>query len=295
MWTLFDALLVYYPNNGCRSLTAVKARLVPLRATFGEDKALQVTASRIADYVQVRLAAKKAPATINRELAALRRAFSIAVEQERLSSAPRIKLLAEHNARQGFVNPADFEAIVDALPRDLQDVARFAYSVGWRKTEILTLKWADVDRDGQRITLRREHSKNRQPRTIPFVGALADLIERRWQARTFTRRDGTTGLAEHVFHRRGKPIRGFRDAWQKACTAAGHPGLLFHDLRRSAVRNLTAAGVDQAVAMRITGHKTVSVFQRYRIVADDDVRAALERTEQANQAAPRRNVVALTR
>ena len=69
--------------------------------------------------------------------------------------------------------------------------------------------------------------------------------------------------------------------------------LIFHDLRRSAVRNLVAAGVDQAVAMRVTGHQTISVFQRYRIVSDADVRAALERTEAATKAAPARNVVAL--
>ena len=50
--------------------------------------------------------------------------------------------------------------------------------------------------------------------------------------------------------------------------------LIFHDLRRSAVRNLMAAGVDQSVAMRVTGHQTISVFQRYRIVSDDDVRGA---------------------
>jgi integrase len=96
-----------------------------------------------------------------------------------------------------------------------------------------------------------------------------------------------------VFHRAGQPILDFRGAWRKACAAAKVPGLLFHDLRRSAVRNLVGAGVDQAVAMRITGHKTASVFQRYRIVADDDVRAALERTEAANKAAPASNVIAL--
>jgi integrase len=96
-----------------------------------------------------------------------------------------------------------------------------------------------------------------------------------------------------VFHRGGQPIRDFRGAWGNACDTVNLPGLLFHDLRRSAVRNLVAAGVDQAVAMRVTGHKTASVFQRYRIVADDDVRTALERTEAAMKAAPVRNVIAL--
>jgi hypothetical protein len=57
------------------------------------------------------------------------------------------------------------------------------------------------------------------------------------------------------------------------------------DLRRSAARNLVSAGVDQSVAMRITGHKTVAVFQRYRIVADDDLRSALARTDAAIKAA----------
>ena len=77
-----------------------------------------------------------------------------------------------------------------------------------------------------------------------------------------------------------------RSGWGKARAVAGKPSLLFHDLRRSTVRNPVSAGVDQPVAMRITGHKTVSVFQRYRIVADDDVRAALERTEAVTKAVP---------
>jgi integrase len=106
------------------------------------------------------------------------------------------------------------------------------------------------------------------------VGELGAIIARRWEARS---------ESPYVFHRHGRPIRGLRKAWGTACKTAGKPRLLFHDLRRSAVRNLVAAGVDQTVAMRISGHKTVSVFQRYRIVADEDVRAALARTEASTQ------------
>jgi len=84
-------------------------------------------------------------------------------------------------------------------------------------------------------------------------------------------------------------------AWTRACAAAGHAGLLFHDLRRSAVRNLVGAGFDQVTAMKISGHKTASVFQRYRIVTDDDVQAALERTEAAAKLAAASNVVVLKR
>ena len=102
-------------------------------------------------------------------------------------------------------------------------------------------------------------------------------------------------MADRVFHRNGQPVVDFRKRWDKACEDAKMPGLLFHDLRRSAVRNLVSAGVDQAVAMRITGHRTASVFQRYRIVSDDDVRAALERTEKATKLAPPRKVTALRR
>jgi len=262
-----------------------------LREAFGHARALDVTAARIARYVDERLHAGKARATVNRELAALKRAMTLAVEQDRLSSAPKIKMLAEAAPRQGFVNPADFDAIVEALPDYLKDLARFGYLTGWRVGEIITLECSDVDREGRRITLRREHSKNGQPRVIPFVSTLAEIIERRWAAREY-RRPAGLGIARLVFHRDGRPIRDFRIAWRNACEAAKVPALLFHDLRRSAVRNLCAAGVDQSVAMRITGHKKPSVFQRYRIVADDDVRSALERAEAANKAAPTRKLAA---
>ena len=161
---------------------------------------------------------------------------------------------------------------------------------GWRKNEVLSLIWSDVDREGHRVTLRRELSKNGEPRVLPLTGALVELIERRWRAREYKVGKRDTELAPFVFHRRGHRIVDLRKAWKPACEAAGLAGLLFHDLRRSAVRNMDRAGVSQPVAMSITGHKTVSVYQRYRIVNEDDRREALERTLASLKAAPSSNV-----
>jgi integrase len=290
---LLDGLVTNYTNNGRRTSGDLVWRLAPLRQAFAGDRALDVTGDRIEGYKATRLAEGKAPATVNRELAALRRAFRLAVEQERLSSAPVIKLLAEDNAREGFLDPGDFEAVVGHLPGYLQDFGRYAYASGWRRGEVRTLEWADVDRAAGRVTLRREHSKSKEPRILSLTPTLAALIERRWQARQLTGPDGTVTLCQLVFHRAGRPVGDFRRAWATACKAAGVAGTLFHDLRRSCVRNLEKAGVSQAVAMKITGHKTASVYRRYRIVDEEDMREALGRVETAAAGQAERKVVAI--
>lgn len=276
---LLDAVETDYGVNGRRSIQSLPCRLNPLKSAFAGARALDVTEDRIERYRAARLAEGLAPATVNRELAVLRRAFRLGVRHRRLSTMPTITLLAEHNARQGFVEPATFEALVAHLPADLQDLARFAYLTGWRKGEALTLVWTDVDRARGLITLRRERSKNEEPRLLPLTPELAAIIERRWQARRVARADGTTILADLVFHRAGAPVRSFRKAWAAACTAAGVPRLLFHDLRRSAVRNMERASVSRSVAMKLSGHKTESVYRRYRIVDETDLRDALARVE----------------
>ena len=81
----------------------------------------------------------------------------------------------------------------------------------------------------------------------------------------------------------GKPVRDFRGAWTKACAAAKVPGLLFHDLRRTAARNLRRAGVAEGVIMKIGGWKTRSVFERYAIVSQSDIREAMTKLEAGQQ------------
>jgi integrase len=286
---LFASLETEYAINGRRSLGTLKGRLKHLRSTFGNFLAVDVNEEKIERYKLTRLGEKTdrgdkpiQPATVNRELAALRTAFHLAVRHKRIAVAPNIDLLEENNVRHEFVEPPTFETIAAALPPYLRDFARFAYLTGWRRGEIRGLDWSNVNRETKNVFL--EHSKNGEPRILPLVGELEKIIERRWQARTVERQDGSTALANYVFHcGDGRIIGDFRKRWRTACTKAGVPGLLLHDLRRSAVRNFDNNGISQIVGMMISGHKTASVYKRYRIVPENDIREALERVEQALQ------------
>ena len=139
-------------------------------------------------------------------------------------------------------------------------------------------------------------SKNGEPRILPLVGELELLIERRWQARSVENKNGSTVLTTYVFHcGDGRPIGDTRKSWRTACSKAGLPNLLVHDLRRSAVRNFDKNGVTQIVGMMISGHKTASVYKRYRIVPENDIRDALQKVEEAiNEQKKRRSVTTMT-
>lgn len=287
---LLDGLLLDYRNNGRKSLATIEFRLKAIRDAFGLDRAMHVTEARIERYKAERLAEGKAPATVNRELAAIRRAFRLGVKQKRITTAPAIEFLREQNVRQGFFERADFHTVMAHLPADLQDFASFAYLTAWRRGEIASLTWPDVDRNGRVIRLRPEASKNNKGRLIALEGELWDMIERRWAARQIVTPEGGR-IVPWVFHRAGRPIRDIRGAWKSACAKAGVTGRLFHDLRRSGVRAMIRAGVPERVAMEISGHRTRAVFDRYNITSERDIREAVQKTQAYINAQPTERTV----
>jgi integrase len=256
-----------YEVNRRRSLDALKRRLKHLRQGFGDASAREITSERVRQYVSARLARGAANATVNRELAALRRMLRLGQLAGRVERLPAISLLREDNARQGFVSSTQFAAIRARLPEYLKDPVTFLYWSAWRPSEMRTLEWRDVELEAGLIRLRPERSKNYAGRVLPMVGELRAVIERALKNRRLD--------SPYVFHRHGRPLARFDAAWRRAAAQAGMGGVLTYDLRRSAVRNLVRAGVSERVAMELSGHKTRRVFDRYNIVSESDLRAAL--------------------
>ena len=279
---LLDALESDLKLRQVRSLKGIQSHLKQVRRAFGDRRAIDITAEAVDRYIEVRLSEKEPPAmaTVNRETVLLAQAFKLGVERQRISSAPKIRKLSEKgNARQGFFEKADFEQLLERLPEHLQGFVKFGYHSGWRKGEISSLEWADVDMIGKVIRLRPENSKTNEGRVLVLEGDLWEVISQQWALREYKNRDKTITMSLYVFHHNGEPIRDIRKSWEAACKAANTEGKLFHDLRRTAVRNMVRAGVPERVAMEISGHKTRAIFDRYNIVNEGDLRAAMQRTQ----------------
>jgi len=252
-----------------------ESELKNVRDSFGDGLALSFTSKHLDEWKEQQVNAGYAKVTVNLTLSFLTRAYRFAIERNELPRMPMIKKLKVSNARKGFLNKPDFERLAVHLPDDgLRDFARFAFACGMRKGEIASLIWSNIQ-DGTTIELDAENSKNGEGRKIPITGEIAPIIDRRRKARLLA--DGT--LSNLIFHRGdNRPITEFRKSWAKACRVAGLDGQLFHDLRRSAVRNLIRSGVSQSVSMQISGHKTASMFQRYNITDETDIGAGVERS-----------------
>jgi integrase len=269
---LAGMLIADYHLNGRRSAKRVEVALVHLRAFFTFARVPDITGDRIDAYIRCRQEANAAPATIRYELACLRRAFNLAMRAGKATHRPYIPGLTVDNARKGFFEPAEFEAVEQKLPESLRPFVRFLYLTGWRAGEALGLTWAGVDFAASVVRLEPGVTKNREGREFPFAAfpALAELlIEQRERTSMLERKQSR--IIGPVFHRNGRAIRSYARAWNAACKAAGIAGRLVHDLRRTAVRNLERAGVSRSVAMKLTGHKTEAVYRRYAITSAADL------------------------
>lgn len=281
---LAKAFITDYQINQRDTLKKAERSVRHLARSFEGMRVTDITTEKIGNYINKRIKEGFSNASINRELSALKRMFHLGKRARRVNEIPFISMLKESNVRKGFFEYEEYQALLNALPDYFKPVVVFAYLTGWRKGEILSLIWDRVDL--QEGTVRVDDTKNEEPRTIYMNEELIDLM------RTLhgQRRLG----CPYVFHRDGQQIKDFRAAWKGACIKAGlcevvrdaegHevkvPIKIFHDLRRTGVRDLVRSGVPERVVMTISGHKTRSVFDRYNIVSDRDLREAARAREE---------------
>jgi len=298
---LMNDLLLRHRNDGNKSITDDESRWKNhIQPFFGRLRATQVSSDLIERYINHRKSqttrSKKPPenATINRELALLKAAYNYGAEKTppKVMRVPHFRMLEERNVRKGFVKDAEYIKLAEITANEetaklrpwLRAMFESGWSYGWREDEIQSLRVHQFDPMARTILLEPGETKNDVPRQTPpmdetiFQLIVACTVGKAPDDFIFTRDDG-------------EPIKDFRVAWWKACVAAGvgkfvcrecgevvtdtncqscggakeYKGLLFHDLRRTGVRNMIRNGITEKVAMVISGHKTRSVFDRYNI------------------------------
>ncbi|MEM5789950.1 MAG: site-specific integrase [Syntrophobacteraceae bacterium] len=276
---LAEEFLTDYRINAKKSLERAEISTEHLKKCFEGVRVPEITTAEIKKYIEKRMEEGASNSTINRELAALKRMLNLGAKctPPKVDRVPYIPMLKEGNARKGFFEHAKFIAVRDALPSYLKGVVTFGYKTGWRKSEVTELQWSQVDLENGIVCLNPGETKNDDARTVYLDEELKELFEAQWKARKESGK-----LTPYVFPNEGgmDSIKSFRGSWDTACTSVGVPGKLFHDLRRTAVRNMVRAGIPERVAMMISGHQTRSVFERYNIVDSEDLKKAACRQEQ---------------
>ena len=272
--SLYDVLLADYRVNQKTVEWAERCWNVHLKSFFGGMLARTVGTDTLSRYIEARRAEKAANGTINRELSLLQRSFMLAYESQprKIAHPLRFHRLAESKPRQGFIEQKQYDALAaNCSDLFMRTMLALSYSFGFRKAELLTLKVSDVNLLSGTLQLR--DSKNGEPRKVSLTGDTRNLL---------TACCAGKSANDAVFTRKsGNSVKDFRVTWDKVTLVAGVSGLLFHDLRRSAVRNMVRAGIPETVCMKVSGHKTRNVFDRYNITSERDLTDAARKIETA--------------
>lgn len=233
---LADEFLREYRINGRRSLYQAEKRWgAHLKPFFGGRRAVDVSSDVLARYVDRRQEAGAQNATINRELAALKRMFSLGAKATpaKVLRMPAFPHLREDNIRQGFLEDGQYTKLIEHCPelwfRAMLEVGR---TYGWRSNELKTMRIKQVDLLARTIRLEPGTTKNREGREVTMTGPVFTLLKECVQGKgpdeyLFTRdprkrkTDATAKQSDESRRRAARPIGDFRKTWWDVCVLAG--------------------------------------------------------------------------
>jgi integrase len=253
---------------GKRSIRHDTTRLSAAVEHFGEHRLVStLTADDVAGWRKVLKVAELATATVNRHLAVLKSALNLATERGHMHRNPMasIKLERERNERNRLCSADEYRALCAAAPDDLRLVIAIGYWTGMRLGEIVGLTWERIDLPARALRLAAADTKEASIKSVPLPTEAVDVLKAMPRA-----------LDGKLF-RYGSET--YSRQFLELCRELKITGMRFHDLRHTAATNMRRAGIDLLVIQRITGHKTLAMLKRYAHVTEDDLAAAMARTE----------------
>lgn len=246
-----------------------------LKEFFGNPQLRHITPKQIVTYKNKRFADGVKPATINRELTTLKKAFNLARrEWEWCTDNPvcRVSMERENNTRDRWLSPEEEIRLFNAALPWFREVTVFALNTGMRMGEITALTWAGVDLFRRTVTVLR--SKNGERRTIPVNETVVGLLKQKHSKRdrnfdlVFTSQAGTALDGANI-----------RRALGSALKQSKIKDFHFHDLRHTCATRMVQAGVDLYKVQRILGHKSPIMTQRYAHHYPESLRDGVEALE----------------
>jgi integrase len=262
-----------------KTIKDIKRACRDLEKVFGPMLIKDIKPAMVENYQDQRLqeptwcGKRRPPANVNRTITVLKRMFNLAVREELADRNPcwKIKGLTEDNARDRILSAEELARLMSHLPRHAALIVHFAYLTGMRAGEIFRLTWDKVDIANRIIRLTATDTKTSESRVLYLCDKALDILAEAGKVRSLGH--------SRVFTYQGGPIRGIRTAFLKACKKAGLEDFRFHDLRHTFNTNMRKAGLDHSVIMKLTGHKTASMFYRYNMVDSENAREAYRKLE----------------
>jgi integrase len=279
----FGELMAWYLElpiaRNKRSYKSDAQKSKPLVTYYGKMAADKIKPSMVESFqdkmlkLKHRSGARYKPATVNRMIALMKRVFNLAIREDMVLKNPcwKVTMLKEDNKRDRILSGDEFDRLLVMLPVYLKPILILGYYSGMRRGEILNLTWKRVKMQEGYLDLEPEDTKTSEPRRIYFNDILWDIFKQAGKVRSLKH--------DYVFTYRGKPIKEFREGFNRALRKAGIESFHFHDLRHTFNTNMRKAGVDQTVIMKMTGHKTLSMFNRYNTVDQEDAMGAMKRLD----------------
>jgi len=259
---LIEKFLFWYKTNRRRSSYEryEKIARIILRHIKGSTKVSQITMHHIEKYKLIRKQENIKDDTLNKELRFISTMINRAVEFEWIEDHPLYKktiiIRGVDNSRIRFLTDDEEKRLLDALKINplVYDIVLTALYTGFRKNEILGLKWRNVDFENNIIILFPEQTKNKRYHSIPMHPVLKEML--------LKRKESSSDI-DLVFHRNGQPVKNIRSAFENALKRAGIVDFRFHDLRHTFATKLIRRGVNIYVVKELLNHTDVKITQRY--------------------------------